>query len=117
MIVPFLRDYGRRINRVGEYKLRESDEESKNGRISKISAAAINAQIYRASAIGLCVRMWMVWMCPCHGDGESGSFVDRQLTDFPQRSSWINKIGRIYRGVCSISQRRISAERPGERIQ
>jgi len=26
----------------------------------------------------------MVWVCPCHGDGESGSFVDQQLTDFPQ---------------------------------
>lgn len=54
----------------GGCKLRESDEESKNGRISRISAAAINAQIYRASAIGLCVRVWMVWVCPCHGDGE-----------------------------------------------
>lgn len=56
MVVLFLRDYGRRINRVG-CKLRESDEESKNGRISRISAAAINAQIYRASAIGLCVSV------------------------------------------------------------
>lgn len=46
MVVLFLRDYGGWINRVGGCKLRESDEGSKIGRISKISAAAINAQIY-----------------------------------------------------------------------
>lgn len=33
---------------------------------------------------------------------ESGSFVDRQLTDFPQRSSWINQIGRIQRGAIAL---------------